>query len=59
MGLVNVRRKPALLHVNSKGTDQIEHLCSLIRTFVILSGKCKANLAACKISIFQLVPVAE
>ena len=50
----------ALLHVNKKSADQPAHLHSLISTFVIrYLESIGANHAPCKISIFQLVYVAE
>ena len=44
---------------NNKGADQPGHLCSLISAFVIYFLENISKLARSKISIFQLVSVAE
>ena len=55
-----MQEKLTLLHANNKDQDQPAHSHSLISTFVIrYLESIKVQLAQCKISIFQLVFVAE
>ena len=54
------RENLTLLQANKKGADQPEHVCSLISTLVIRSlNSVIAKQAMCKVSVIQLVSVAE
>ena len=58
MGLV--ARKPVFGGLRNKGADQPAHLCRMISPFVIhFLESIISKLATIKISIFQLVSIAE